>query len=110
MTIAPVSSYVEVNGVRLHVLDWGGVGDPILIVHATGFLGRMYAPIAERLTTIGHVYSYDQRGHGESSASSSNQYSWDLASQDLEAFIVAMGWKGIRAKCHSHHKSLERFA
>lgn len=101
MATIPVSSYVQVNGVRLHVLDWGGVGEPILIAHATGFLGRIYAPIAERLTSIGHVYSYDQRGHGESSSAPNNAYSWELARQDLEAFIVAMGWKGIRAVGHS---------
>ena len=64
--IEPRTSFVNVNGVRLHTLDWGGDGAPIVILHATGFLGRIYRQLAERLRAIGHVYSYDQRGHGDS--------------------------------------------
>ena len=62
----PRGGDVSVNGLKLHYLDWGGDGRPIVILHATGFLGRIYRPIAEALTAIGHVYSYDQRGHGDS--------------------------------------------
>ncbi len=49
----PASSLVHVNGVRFHTLDWGGEGAPIVILHATGFLGRIYRPLAERLRAIG---------------------------------------------------------
>jgi pimeloyl-ACP methyl ester carboxylesterase len=97
----PESSFIVVNRVRLHVQDWGGTGAPIVLLHATGFLGCIYRPIAERLTAIGHVYSYDQRGHGDSSPSSDGQYNWQINMDDLEAFITAMGWRGIRAWGHS---------
>src|SRR5271170_5597156 len=100
-TIEPRSSFVNVNGVRLHTLDWGGDGAPIVILHATGFLGRVYGPLAERLRAIGHVYSYDQRGHGDSSAAPDGEYSWDSTMLDLEGFITAMGWSGVRAIGHS---------
>src|SRR6266478_3385812 len=72
----PKSGFVNVNGLRLHTLDWGGDGEPIVILHATGFLGRIYRPLAERLREIGHVYSYDQRGHGDSAASPDGNYDW----------------------------------
>jgi pimeloyl-ACP methyl ester carboxylesterase len=97
----PGSSFVNVNGIRLHTLDWGGIGAPIVILHATGFLGRIYRPLAERLRGIGHVYSYDQRGHGDSSAAPGGDYSWDWTMRDLEGFITAMGWSGARAVGHS---------
>ncbi len=99
--IEPRSSFVNVNGIRLHTLDWGGDGAPIVILHATGFLGRIYRPLAERLRAIGHVYSYDQRGHGDSSAAADGEYTWDATMRDLEGFITAMGWSGIRAVGHS---------
>jgi pimeloyl-ACP methyl ester carboxylesterase len=99
--IEPRSSFVNVNGVQLHTLDWGGDGAPIVILHATGFLGRIYRALAERLRAIGHVYSYDQRGHGDSSAAPDNEYTWDATMRDLEGFITAMGWSGIRAVGHS---------
>jgi pimeloyl-ACP methyl ester carboxylesterase len=99
--LEPRSSFVNVNSIRLHTLDWGGDGAPIVILHATGFLGRIYRPLAERLRAIGHVYSYDQRGHGDSSASSGGEYSWAATMRDLEGFIAARGWSGIRAVGHS---------
>jgi pimeloyl-ACP methyl ester carboxylesterase len=97
----PASSFVNVNGIRLHALDWGGVGAPLVILHATGLLGRIYRPLAERLRAIGHVYSYDQRGHGDGSAAPDGEYTWDATMRDLEGFITAMGWSGVRALGHS---------
>jgi len=97
----PTSSFVNVNGIRMHTLDWGGNGVPIVILHATGLLGRIYRPLAERLRAIGHVYSYDQRGHGDSLAAPDGDYSWDATMRDLEGFITAMGWSGVRAVGHS---------
>ncbi|MGH7813270.1 MAG: alpha/beta fold hydrolase [Candidatus Binataceae bacterium] len=102
----PKSSFVTVNGVRLHALDWGGdgatgAGDPIVILHATGFLGRIYRPIAERLKSAGRVYSYDQRGHGDSGLAPDGRYDWYATMEDLAAFIAAMGWTRVRAIGHS---------
>jgi pimeloyl-ACP methyl ester carboxylesterase len=97
----PASNFVKVNGVRLHVQDWGGAGAPIVFLHATGFLGRIYRPLLEPISAIGHVYSYDQRGHGDSSAAPDGDYSWDATMRDLEGFIIAMGWSRVRAVGHS---------
>jgi pimeloyl-ACP methyl ester carboxylesterase len=99
--IEPTNGIIEVNGVRLHTLDWGGSGDPIVILHATGFLGRIYAPIASELTRIGHVYSYDQRGHGDSGPAPDGQYNWQLTMEDLAGLVTAMGFRGVRAFGHS---------
>jgi pimeloyl-ACP methyl ester carboxylesterase len=97
----PKSGNLNLNGVRLHCLDWGGNGDPIVVLHATGFLGRIYAPIASALTRIGHVYSYDQRGHGDSAPAPDGQYDWRHTMDDLAGFITAMGFRGVRAFGHS---------
>ena len=99
--VEPKSGTIGVNGLRLHTLDWGGDGDPIVLLHATGFLGRIYAPIASALTRIGHVYSYDQRGHGDSSPAPDGQYDWQRTMEDLAGFIRAMGFRGVRAFGHS---------
>jgi len=97
----PISSFVTVNGVRLNCLDWGGGGTSIIILHATGLFGRIYRPIAGALTALGHVYSYDQRGHGDSGRSPDGIYTWDRTADDLEAFILAMGFRGVLAFGHS---------
>lgn len=100
-TDEPASFFVDANGIRLHCLDWGGTGRPIILLHATGFLGRIYRPIATALKSIGHVYSYDQRGHGDSAQAADGDYGWAAEVEDLKAFIVAMRLEGTRAIGHS---------
>jgi pimeloyl-ACP methyl ester carboxylesterase len=97
----PKSSHIEANGVRLHVLDWGGSGTPIVIVHATGLLGCVYRPLAERLSAVGHVFSIDQRGHGDSGPAPDARYDWESTMLDLAGVLDANGWRGVRAFGHS---------
>ena len=97
----PKAFLVDANGIQLSCQDWGGEGLPIVILHATGFLGRVYRPIALALRSMGHVYSYDQRGHGDSSRPADGDYSWASTAADLKAFIVAMKLDGARGLGHS---------
>ena len=64
--LRPVDRYVTVNGLRLHCLDWGGDGPPLLLLH--GFTGHAHAwdTLSIALQPHFHVYALDQRGHGES--------------------------------------------
>jgi len=48
----PKSGDVVVNGIRLHYLDWGGDGTPILLLHATGFLGAIYRPTSSSVFSL----------------------------------------------------------
>lgn len=98
----PESRFTDVNGIKLHYLDWGGNGDPIIILHATGFFGRLYRPFATKFTSIGHVFTLDQRGHGDSgSANSLADYDWARTMADLGGFIDRMGFTRVRAFGHS---------
>ncbi len=97
----PKSGSLIVDGVRLHYLDWGGDGPPIVVLHATGFLGRVYRPIALALRAAGHVFSYDQRGHGDSGSAADGDYGWDRTKDDLEGFLTSMGLSGARGFGHS---------
>jgi pimeloyl-ACP methyl ester carboxylesterase len=93
--------FLDLNGVRLHCQDWGGSGEPIVLLHATSLVASVYRPIAVALRSIGHVYSYDQRGHGDSSHPADGDYSWARTVDDLRAFIVAMKLEGARGWGHS---------
>jgi pimeloyl-ACP methyl ester carboxylesterase len=97
----PTSDFLDVKGLKLHRLDWGGNGAAIVIVHATGFLGWVYRPIAQALTMIGHAYGYDQAGHGDSEAPPFDQISWYRTAEELEAFLVRAGLQDVRAWGHS---------
>ena len=63
------STHPSSEGVQLAVYDYTPVSTavPILLSHATGFHGRVFDPVAEHLHASHHCYSFDYRGHGDSS-------------------------------------------
>jgi pimeloyl-ACP methyl ester carboxylesterase len=63
--------YVVVSdtGDRLHFLDWGGSGDPpVLLIHGLSNTAWSWAPVARRLRAQRRVVAMDLRGHGLSDA------------------------------------------
>lgn len=87
----PVSRTVSANGIRLHYLDWGGDGQPVILIHATGLVGAVWQPLAEALRQAGYrPIAYDQRGHGDSTKPPSG-YGFATGAADLRAFRSALG-------------------
>jgi pimeloyl-ACP methyl ester carboxylesterase len=65
--------FVEIDGLRLHVQDYGASGKPpMLCVHGGGANAHWYDFVAHGFTTDYHVRAVDLRGHGDSE--------WDSAS------------------------------
>jgi pimeloyl-ACP methyl ester carboxylesterase len=58
------------EGNSLRVLDWGGPGQPVVLLHPNGFCGGLYEPIANLLVPHARPIAIDLRGHGGSSAPS----------------------------------------
>ena len=55
------------RGVRLHYLDFGGSGPPLLLLPGIGNTAHAYDDFAPGLTDRYHVYAMTRRGFGESS-------------------------------------------
>jgi len=93
----PISHrFTAPSGFNLAVHDWGGTGDPVLLAHPTGFHGRVWAPVAERLVTAGRkVWSFDFRGHGDSDPSPDGQYRWEEFARDALAVTDHLGLTGV---------------
>ena len=79
------------KGLRLHYLEWGHSGQPAVLLHATGFLARLWEPVAVGLSSRFHVYGYDNRGHGDSDRPGVGNYDWSNLADDLRAFLVVLG-------------------
>ncbi|MDE0885858.1 MAG: alpha/beta hydrolase [Myxococcota bacterium] len=58
---------LEDRGVEIAVQDWGGDGPLALLLHANGFCGALWTPVAERLRAQFRVVTMDTRGQGDSS-------------------------------------------
>src|SRR5262245_56461976 len=88
--LRPIDRFLVVNGLRLHVLDWGGEGrPPLLLLH--GFTGHAHAwdTLSIALQPHFHVYALDQRGHGESDPA--EVYNAVAAFDDLAGVIAQLG-------------------
>ena len=48
------------------MLDWGGSGPPVVLLHPNGFCAGLYDPVARRLLDDAHVFGVDLPGHGGS--------------------------------------------
>jgi pimeloyl-ACP methyl ester carboxylesterase len=92
--VSPVSYRIAAGEVNLAVHEWGGDGPPVLLAHPTGFHGRIWAPVAERLIARGRtVFSFDFRGHGDSDSPDSD-YSWLGFADDVFAVTEHLGLSG----------------
>lgn len=58
--------YVTVNGVKLHYLDWGGSGEPILFLAGLGCNAHIYDDLAVRFKNNYHPLALTRRGFGQS--------------------------------------------
>ena len=63
----PIDLFHTVNGLRLHTAFWPGEGDPILLLHATGFHARCWDAVVRRLPGR-PVFAVDLPCHGGSDA------------------------------------------
>jgi pimeloyl-ACP methyl ester carboxylesterase len=108
--VDPKDGFVEANGIRLHYIEWGGDAPPVVLLHATGFLARLWEPIAVQMTARFHVFALDARGHGDSDKpvlsevegpAPAGAYGWDGLAADLMGFLDALGLIGVPIVGHS---------
>ena len=74
------------DGLEVAAWDLGGDGPPVLMAHATGFHGMVWPPMATNLADF-HCYSFDERGHGDSSRPPDHDYDWTGFAGDALAVV-----------------------
>jgi pimeloyl-ACP methyl ester carboxylesterase len=89
------------GGVRLDVHDLGGDGPALLLSHATGFHGCVYAPMAAVLRGRFHCWAPDYRGHGDSEAPPEDNVEWTVFGDDALAVAEALDLRGAVGFGHS---------
>lgn len=82
----PKSSFVNANGIRLHYLDWGGQGQPLLFIPGMGCTAYIFDQFANRFTGQFRVLAFTRRGHGDSDYPETG-YDADTLTEDLRQFL-----------------------
>src|ERR1700678_3517742 len=85
----PDDRQVIVGSIRLHYLDWGGSGSPILFLHGGGLNAHTWDCVAVMLREGYRCVALDQRGHGDSEWSPVLDYRFTTHVGDIEGFIEA---------------------
>ncbi len=106
-TTRPRTYPVELSGVTLQVTEWAGDGDPVLLLHATGFHSRCWDSIARLLEGM-HIYAVDTRFHGGSDRH--GEVNWLLMARDIEALLVELDLHRVVGVGHSMGGYLAAYA
>ncbi len=89
--VQPVEGELKLNGLRINYFEWKGRGRrPLVLMHGLRDYSYYWQDCANRLLDDFHVYTFDQRGHGESERAPGGYLVWALAA-DLAAFVDAVG-------------------
>jgi hypothetical protein len=86
---SPRTGVVEVQGVRLQYLDWGGQGEPLVLVPARCETPFVFGDLVPLLLNRFRVLGVTARGCGASGLASDG-YTLDLQIHDLIGFLDAM--------------------
>jgi len=89
---------VELADISLQVAEWPGSGDPVLLLHATGFHSRCWDEIARRLADA-RLYAVDLRFHGGSGGS--GEVNWQSMADDIEQLLLKLDLQKVVGVGHS---------
>tara|TARA_Y100000031_G_scaffold139742_1_gene166764 strand:+ start:5065 stop:5913 length:849 start_codon:yes stop_codon:yes gene_type:complete len=87
----PTDHNVEVNGLNIHYLDWGGSSNRnLLLAHGQGGNAHNWDHVARELRDEFRVIALDQRGHGDSDHTREG-YAVTAFASDLAEFAEKIG-------------------
>lgn len=101
MILEPDWTITSADGNTISAYEFGGSGEPLMLVHATGFCASMYRAFARELTDTFRVVAVDVRGHGNSSAQPDIDLNWDRLADDVIAVASRIGDGPLHAFGHS---------
>jgi pimeloyl-ACP methyl ester carboxylesterase len=84
-----------VRGLRLHLLDFGGTGDPVLLLHGVGGTAWIWHAVAPALTVARRLLAVDLRGFGLSQRSAEHRYGTDDHADDLTELAALLGLRRL---------------
>lgn len=83
--------FVQVNGLRIHYLDWGSAGkQPLLMLHGIGRVAHTFDHVVPHFNESYHVMAVDLRGHGDSDWDPEGAYLVEDYVKDIEKLVAVL--------------------
>ena len=96
------SRILDVRGLRLHFLESGRAGGPVLcFLHGGAAHAHWFDKVTPGLVDRFHVIALDQRGHGESQWAEPPAYGTEDFTADLLELMDRLGWRRMAVIGHS---------
>jgi pimeloyl-ACP methyl ester carboxylesterase len=97
----PAGTVTTPDGARIAYYDFGGIGPPLLLAHATGFCGPVFGPLAALLGARFRCLALDLCGHGASGPFRRGDFQWHGFAGDVLAVLDHVGLEGAFGFGHS---------
>ncbi|MBM4425046.1 MAG: alpha/beta hydrolase [Chloroflexi bacterium] len=79
----PTDTFLTLDNLRLHLNDWGGSGQPILLAHGLASNAKFWNRVAPLLAESFRVAALDQRSHGLSDEARDGDYGFAAVCADV---------------------------
>ena len=98
----PVDGYIEVDGLRLHYLDWGNEdAQPMVLLHGLQDCARSWDVFAASARYSHRVLALDHRGHGDSDWAAADRYRLRDYVADLKGLVDRLRLQSVVLIGHS---------
>ena len=84
------SRFVQAGEVSLHLLDWGGSGESLVLLHGSGWSPHYFDDLAPFLADQFRVIAPARRGHGQSGVPG-EPFDVDVLAEDLRVILDSLG-------------------
>ena len=95
----PLEHQIDLGNVQLRLFEWPGEGDPVLLIHATGFHSRCWDQVVRHLPGR-HIYAVDAHCHGGSSGGEL-EINWPAFAEDIARLVEQLGLQNAVGVGHS---------
>ena len=99
-TVEPEGGWLRVGDLKMHYLDWGDNGQPVVALHGAASSCHWYDLVASYLRDSYHFIALDQRAHGKTDQPSTG-YDWDTLAGDVVGAMDQIDLKQASVIGHS---------
>ncbi|MCC7105062.1 MAG: alpha/beta hydrolase [Chloroflexi bacterium] len=100
MTVSPTDRLLDLGSIRLFCRDWGGRGQPIVLLHGLASSSYIWDLMAPLLVERFRVVALDQRGHGRSERPD-HDFGFATYVDDLTRTLDSLGFEQAVVVGHS---------
>ena len=99
-TSTPSGQWLKSGDLNMHYLDWGGYGEPVVVLHGAASSCHWYDLVIPHMGDGNRVIALDQRGHGKTDQPSTG-YDWRTLAGDVVGALDQLGIQQAAVVGHS---------